>query len=56
MGVLLICFLGVFMTYCVLVYGLCLCCVVLRRVGFNVFLCFVCGLLCDVVCVVRVFL
>ena len=48
-GVLIIYLLDVFMLYCVLVSGLCLCCVVGMRVGFNVFVRVVCELLCDVV-------
>ena len=38
-GVLIICLLDVFMMYCVLVSGLCWCCIVIMRVGVNVFVC-----------------
>ena len=48
-GVLLICFLGLFRISGVLVHGVCLCWFVVRRVGFTVFVRFVCDLLCDVV-------
>ena len=49
MGAFSVCLLDVFMMYCVLVFGLCLCCFVVMRVGFNVFVRAVCDLLCDVV-------
>ena len=52
-GVLLICLFDAFVMYCVPVYGLCLC-FVFRRKGSNVFVRFVCDLLCDVVRVVLV--
>ena len=48
-GVLILCLLDVLMLTCVLVSGLCLCCAVVMRVGFNVFVRVVCALLCDVV-------
>ena len=48
-GSLIICLLGVFMMYVVMVSGLCLCCFEIMRVGFNVFVRVVCDLLCDVV-------
>ena len=49
MGVLIICLRDVFMMYCVLVSGFCLCCFVRMRVGFNECVRVVCDLLCDVV-------
>ena len=52
-GVLFMCLFAVCMVYCVLVYGLCLC-FAFRHKGFNVFVRFVCALLCDVVRVVLV--
>ena len=36
-GVLTICLLDVFVMCCVMVFGVCLCCVVILRVGFTVF-------------------
>ena len=51
-GVLILCLLDVLMLTCVLVSGLCLCCAVVIRVGFNVFVRVGCALLCDVVWVV----
>ena len=46
-GVLILCLLDVFMMYCVLFSGLCLCCFVVMRVGFDVFVRVVCDLLCE---------
>ena len=55
-GVLLSCLCDVSMLNYALPYGLCSCCRVLVRVGFNVFVRVVCNLLCDVVgCAFRVF-
>ena len=53
-GALIVCSLDVFMMYCVMVYGLCLCCFEIMRVGFNVIVCFACELVClkVLVCVV----
>ena len=48
-GVLIFCLLEVFMMYCVLVFGLCLCRFVSIRVGLNEFVRVVCDVLCDVV-------
>ena len=48
-GVLIRCLLDVFMMCCVLVFGVYLCCVVVMRVGFDVFVRVVCDLLCEVV-------
>ena len=48
-GVLLVCLCDVSMVDCVLSYGLCWCCCVFVRAGLNVFVRFVCDLLCDVV-------
>ena len=48
-GVLIICLLDVLMLNCVLVSGLCFCCAVVMRVGFDVFVRVDCDLLCDVV-------
>ena len=45
----LMCLLDVLMLNCVLVSGLCLCCAVVMRVGFDAFVRVVCDLLCDVV-------
>ena len=47
-GDLLTCLCDVFMTYCVLSYGLWLCCCACVRVRVNVFVRFVCGLSFDV--------
>ena len=45
---LLICVCDVRVVYCVLSYMLCWCCSVFVRAGFNVFVRFVCDVLCDV--------